>query len=311
MITTMKHNFNSYLGMTKRNILLYFKDKTTIFFSMLAPLIVLFLYIIFLRDTYLSELKESLTGFEDYFLMSDVDNIANSWLLAGILGTSCITVSLNSLHIMVSDKTNNIDYDYKSSPIKGYVVILSYFTGAFLNTFIITGGILTIGLIVLNIIGNLYLSFNTVLLLYLVTILGSASATIIMMVIVSFFKKTSALAAFSGIVSAAIGFIIGAYIPLGSFSDTIQGILSLFPGSHIACLYRNLLMSDVINHINSSLNGIDNGMFNIFVNKAFALNLNMFAYITPKEFMSIYALGSIVIAFGLNLLFYKKSFKRA
>lgn len=311
MENSIKHNFNSYLGMTKRNVLLYFKDKTTIFFSMLAPLIVLFLYIIFLRDTYLSELKSSLSEFDGYFQISDVDNVVNAWLLAGILGTACITVSLNSLHVMVSDKVSKVDYDYQSSPVKGYVVILSYFTAAFLNTFIITSGILTIGLIVLNLIGSLYLDFITILLLYLVTVLGSASATIIMMIIVSFFKKASALAAFSGIVSAAIGFIIGAYIPLGNFSDTVQGVLSLFPGSHIACLYRNLLMSGVINNINTSLNGIDGGMFNTFVNQGFALNLNMFTYTAEKGFMTIYSLASIALAFGINVIFYKKSFKRA
>ena len=49
-----------------------------------------------------------------------------------------------------------------------------------------------------------------------------------------------------------IGFVIGAYIPLGNFSKTIQGVLTIVPGSHIACIYRNLLMSGTLNSINSS-----------------------------------------------------------
>jgi multidrug/hemolysin transport system permease protein len=216
----LKGNFYSYLGMTKRHIFLFFKDKSTLFFSMLSPLIVFFLYVVLLKNTYLSGIKESIEGLEEYVSINDVTSILDSWLLAGILSTSSITVALHSLHIMVSDKSLKIDYDYGSSPVKGHLVILSYFTDAFLNTLIINASILTVGLIVLNIIGNLYLSFSTILLLYLVTILASASATIIMMVIVSFFKKTSALAAFSGIVSAAVGFVVGAYIPLGSFNDT-------------------------------------------------------------------------------------------
>lgn len=306
----LKENFYSYLGMTKRNILLFFKDKSTLFFSMLSPLIVFFLYVVFLKNTYLSGIKESIEGLEEYVSMNDVNSILDSWLLAGILATSSITVALNSLHIMVSDKSLKIDYDYGSSPVKGHIVILSYFTGAFLNTLIINASILTVGLIVLNMIGNLYLSFSTILLLYLVTILASASATIIMMVIVSFFKKTSALAAFSGIVSAAVGFVVGAYIPLGSINDTLQSILSIVPGSHIACLYRNLLMSDIVNHMNISLNGVDNGMFALMINNTFSLNLNMFSYITSKEFMMIYTSASLMIAFGLNVLLYKKTMKR-
>ena len=88
---------NSYFGMTKRNILLFFKDKTTLFFSMLSPLIVFMLYILFLKDAYLSEFIESLKGLEEYFDAKDVENICNAWLLSGVLGTSAITVSLNSL----------------------------------------------------------------------------------------------------------------------------------------------------------------------------------------------------------------------
>ena len=305
-----RQNLNAYLGMTKRNILLFFKDKTTLFFSMLAPLIVFMLYILFLKDTYLDSLKSSLADFKEFIDMKDVDSIANAWLLAGILGTSCITVSLNSLQVMVLDKNNKIDYDYNSSPISNVVVILAYFTGAFINTFLISGGILTIGVIIINSISSLYLSFNTIILLYLVTILGSASATIIMMIVVSFFKRSSALGAFSGIVSAAIGFIIGAYIPLSSLSSEIQGILSLVPGSHIACLYRNLLMNGLMDHINTGLNGIDGGAFNNIINNAFALNLNMFSFETTKSFMAIYSSSSIIIALGINALLYKQTVKR-
>lgn len=309
-MSVFRKNLNSYLGMTKRNILVFFKDKTTLFFSMLAPLIVFFLYIVFLKDTYLSSLKESLSGLEEYVLASDIENIANSWLLAGLLGTSCITVSLNSLHVMVNDKNSKIDYDYNSSPIKGYIVVLSYFTGAFLNTFLITASILTVGLIILNSIGSLYLGFSTVILLYLVTILGCASSTILMMIIVSFFKKSSALGAFSGIVSAAVGFVIGAYIPLGNFSNAIQGILSLVPGSHVACLYRNLLMKNLLEHIDVSLNGMDSHTFISMAKEAFALNLNMFSYTTSNTFMMVYTSISAILALGLNVVLYKRTVKR-
>jgi multidrug/hemolysin transport system permease protein len=108
----LKGNFYSYLGMTNRNILLFLKDKSTLFFSMLSPLIVFFLYVVFLKNTYLSAIKESIEGLEEYVSINDVKSILDSWLLAGILSTSSITVALNSLHIMVSDKSLKIDYDY-------------------------------------------------------------------------------------------------------------------------------------------------------------------------------------------------------
>ena len=137
-----------------------------------------------------------------------------------------------------------------------------------------------------------------------------ASSTILMMIIVSFFKKSSALGAFSGIVSAAVGFVIGAYIPLGNFSNAIQGILSLVPGSHVACLYRNLLMKNLLEHIDVSLNGMDSHTFISMAKEAFALNLNMFSYTTSNTFMMVYTSISAILALGLNIVLYKRTVKR-
>ena len=109
----------------------------------------------------------------------------------------------------------------------------------------------------------------------------------------------------------AVGFVVGAYIPLGSFSKTVQGILSLVPGSHITCLYRNLLMTPLANHIDEALKGIDNFSFSGMVNDVFALKLNMFEFVTSDSFMIIYSSASVVIALVLNIIFYRKAYMRA
>ena len=311
MKLSLKQKFNAYLGMTKRNILMFFKDKTTMFFSMLAPIIVFVLYIVFLKDVYLSGVYTDVEPIKEFFDIKDIENVTNAWLISGVLGTCTITVALNSLQVMVGDKEKKIDFDYNSSPISGSIVVLSYFTGAFINTFLISAGILTASLVVLSIIGNLYLTVTTIILLFLVTILGCASSTLIMMIVVSFFKSSSALGAFSGIISAVVGFVIGSYVPLGSFDTTIQGILTLIPGSHIACLYRNLLMNGVLNNIDAALANIDSGALVIALKDLFALDLNLFTYTVKEAFMYIYSGASAVVALGGNILLYRLASKRS
>lgn len=311
MKMTLKQKNNAFLGMTKRNILVFFQDKATLFFSMLAPLIVFLLYVLFLKNTYSNSIKGTLAGLENYVDMRDIDTLLYAYLLAGVLGTASVTVSLMSLNIMVADKEKKIDFDYNSSPIHGPITVLSYFAGAFINTMFINSGILSIGLIVLYSIGNMYLSAMEILNLYLVTALGAAKSTLIMMVVVSFFKKSSALGAFSGIISSAIGFVIGAYIPLSNFSKPIQGMMSLFPGSHIAALYRNLLLNTIIEHVNASLGGMDQGLFASSIRNALSLNLKMFQYSTPLLFMVVYVAGAGLVALILNIVLYRFSSKRA
>ena len=53
----MKSDFYALAGLTKRGIKIFLKDKAGVFFSLLAPLIVLMLYVIFLGDVQLDSLK--------------------------------------------------------------------------------------------------------------------------------------------------------------------------------------------------------------------------------------------------------------
>ena len=69
-------------------------------------------------------------------------------------------------------------------------------------------------------------------------------------------------------------------------------------------------MNGVLEHINTSLNGIDNGMFYTNVSLSFALNLNVFSLEASKHFMMIYILSSIGLAFILNVVLYRKTIKR-
>ena len=49
-----------FMGLTKRNLLIYFKDKPAIVFSLLTSLIVLVLYLLFLKGTFEASLDSAL-----------------------------------------------------------------------------------------------------------------------------------------------------------------------------------------------------------------------------------------------------------
>lgn len=306
----MRSNLISFLGMTKRNILIYLKDKTTIFFSMLGPIIVLGLYLLFLKQNYVATVNSGLGDLKDIISSKDIDAFINSWLLAGILGTSCITVALNSLSVMVSDKQSRIDYDYKSTPVKSYIVVLAYFTGAFICTLLVCSIVLTAGLIYFAISGAFYLSFIDVIVVYLVLILGTFSSTILMMLLTSFFKKTTAMGAFGGVVTAMVGFLIGAYIPISEFSTGVQTVANIFPGSHVASLLRNTLMSPVLDSMNATLNGIDGGVFVTSMREVFSFDVNFFGHLYGANLMYIYVGISSIVAIFANIFLFKFSSKR-
>lgn len=309
-MNSLIRNFNTYKGMTTRNIKVYMKDRMAIVLSMLTQIIVLGLYLLFLKSNYVDAINSYLTGVENLVSDADIEALVNSWLIAGVIGTSVVTVALNSLSVMVSDKQEKIDFDYNATPAKPYLIVFSYFSGAVVSTFLISSILLTAGLVFLAIGGLFLYTVTDILMLYGIVLLGSISGSIILMLFASFFKKNSTLSSFGILISVAIGFVIGAYMPVSQFGDSVQTVVNLVPGSHIAGMLRNVLMTPAIDNINDALGGIDKGAFAQEIESTFALNLNIFNESVGMNFMLVYSLIAIAVFLVLNLVSYKISSKR-
>ena len=298
----------SFIGLTKRNMLVYLRDRATVFFSLLSPLIILFLYIMFLKQNYINSVKSIIieVGLSDFITAKQIDGFVNSWLISGLLSTSCLTVPLSSLTLIVTDKEKQKDFDLMSSPVKKWKIGVSYLVASFLNTVIITGVILTIGIIIISSSG-LKMEFIDIIKSYLVVILGSLSGSAFMYMIVSFFKSNSAVGAFTGIVCAASGFLIGAYMPISMFSKWLQIVANVIPGSHIAGLFRNILMGNSLNDMNSV---IQSPIFIQSMNEGFSLELNFFGTMIKENVMWIYSLLSLGLLIVVDIIVFIKASKR-
>ena len=268
------------------------------------------LYLLFLRGTFIDALEKYLECAKGLIDEKDIDVFANMLLLSGVIGSSVITVSYSSLVTIVADKQAKIDYDISATPVTRVKIIVCYLIAAFINSFIISAILLTGGLIIVSLLGNTYLSFINVLALYGITLLGSLSATTILMLLVILFKTTNSAGAFQGLLCAAVGFIIGAYIPISQFSTPIQTICNLFPGSHITALYRNVLLNGVIENMNSSMNGLDNGSLAATLKEVFSVNLNMFDNYIMVDGMLWYVLAIIIASLITITILFNKLYKR-
>lgn len=309
-MTDIKRNFRSYRGMTIRNIKVYAKDKMAILLSLLTQIIVLGLYLMFLKSNYVDIINNGLEGFKDLVSKADIEGLVNSWLISGVIGTSVVTVALNTLNLMVKDKEDKIDSDYRASSVKGSTVVMSYFSGAVASTFIISSILLSAGYIFLACTGTFCLDIPQQLLVYALTLLGSVSGTLVLMLFISFFKKSATLSSFGVMVSASIGFIVGAYVPVSQFSENVQTIVNLVPGSQIAAMMRNILVGPAIDNIDKTLDGIDKGQFAEKAREMFALKLKIFGTEVDTGFMLTYSFIIIAVFAVLNIALYKISSKR-
>ena len=299
-----------FIGFTRRNLIIYFKDVLAIFFSLLTSIIIFILYLLFLKGTFVDALNGTLNGLESFVSGTDIDMLANGILLTGILGTAMITVPYTCLQTIVKDRESGVDSDICATPLKRWKIVLSYFTASTLCSFIMTSLILTVGLVVLNFMGDLHLSAQSLLAAYGLMFLGSVSSTALFMLAMLFFKSSSTSTAFFGILSAAAGFVIGAYIPLSQFSEGVQGFCNLFPASHITSLIRNILLSGIADNIDSSIGGVDNGAFISAVKDTFSFNAHAFGTDFSGMNSVLYVGVFALVCIAAMMVVYSKTYKK-
>ena len=301
------------LGLIKRNLLLFFKDWQSILFSLLTSIIVLVLYLLFLKGTFVSAMQsamEQYPGLVSMIAETDIDMFANLLLLTGILGSAMISVPFSCITTLVRDRANKVDYDILATPMKRGQIIFAYFVSAVLSSTLLTGFILAIGLVGVSLQGDTHLNAIQLVKSFAVVALGSISASAIFMIVVLFFKSVSACEAFFGILSAASGFVIGAYIPISQFSDGVQTVCNLFPASQITIILRNILLNGLLEHINTSLAGTDQGMFVLSLKEYFTFQAKLFNGYLDMNKMLEYILGVILFCIVAQILIYSGSYKK-
>ena len=301
------------LGFIKRNVLLFFKDWQSILFSLLTSIIVLVLYLLFLKGTFVSAIQsamEQYPGLASMVPQKDIDMFANLFLLSGILGSAMISVPFSCITVVVKDRANKVDYDILATPMKREQIILAYFISAVLTSILLNSIILAVGLIGIRMQGNMYLNISQVVKAFSIIALGSISASAIFMIIVLFFKTVSACEAFFGILSAASGFVIGAYIPISQFSNEVQTVCNLFPASQITIMLRNILLNGLLEHINTSLQGVDQGMFVLSLKEYFTFQAKLFKGYLDMNKMLEYILGVILFCIVAQIMIYSGSYQK-
>jgi len=299
-----------FIGLTKRNVQIYFKDLHSVIFSLLTSIIVFVLYLLFLKGTFVSAIEGTMQGLENFINAEDVKMFVNGVLLVGILGSATITIPYNCLTTIVKDRERKVDYDILATPVKRWQIILSYLTAAVISSFLMTSLLLSAGLIILSFLGNMHLTLLNILGAYAVIFLGCTSSSALFMSIVLFFRSSSAAGAFFGILSAAAGFVIGAYIPISQFSSKIQTLCNLFPASQICALLRNMLLNGCIDEMNRSIGGVDNGVFSQALRQSMTFNASLFNKSLSVNSMYIYIALFTFVSLLVMIFLYTKVYKK-
>lgn len=233
-------------NLVARNCKLFFRDRSLSVTAFIAPLILLFLFVAFLGDVYRDSLTSVLQGAEIEKKL--VEGFASGWLVSSLMAVSAISISFTANLIMVQDKITGRISDLTVAPVAQSTLALGYY----LSTALVTLGIcylaLGVGFIWIAISGW-YLSVSDVFLTLLDVLLLVLFGTALSSIVCRFVKSQGGITAVELIVSAAYGFLCGAYMPISSLAKGLADFLSILPGTYGTVLLHEHLMGGAIDKI--------------------------------------------------------------
>ncbi len=232
------------MALIQRNTKLLFRDKGMFFAILMTPLILLLLFVTFLGDIYRDIFTSAIP---EGIVVSDrvIDGCVGSYLLSSLLAVCCVTVSFMANMMIVHDKVTGARKDIDMTPVKPSVMAMGYYLSSVITALIICLITLGIGFMYLGIVGW-YLTVADILLMLLDIVLLVLFGTALSSVLYHFLSTQGQITAVSAIVSAAYGFLCGAYMPISSFSTGLQKLLSLLPGTYGTVLLRSHTMGGAL-----------------------------------------------------------------
>lgn len=234
----------------RRNVLLYFRDYTAVFFSLLSMIIVLALMVVFLGSMNSENVVYALEQFggarDAAADKANADYLIQMWTLAGILIVNTVTVTLTVMGKMVEDEADHKLASFYVAPVKRIQIALGYIGSAWLTGFVMSLFTLAVGELYMVFCGHPLLPADSLWklagLLFLNTFVYAALAYLLALLV----HSNSAWGGLQTIVGTLVGFIGAIYLPVSMLSDGVMKVLKCFPVLHGAAMMREICIRDAL-----------------------------------------------------------------
>ena len=238
-------NAKSYLkqvgAFTARNIRIFFKDKGTVISALIAPLVILLLYVLFLHSVLKGTFESNLVDMPITLDAKLVNGFIAAYEVSSILAVCGVTVAFIANMAMVDDRMTGAYSDLSITPAPRSVLVLGYYFATAIVTAAVCYIALAAGFCYNAAMGwgiSVEDGFSIILDVLLTCLFGTAFSSIVCY----FLKTRGAVNAVSTIVSTVYGFICGAYYPIAQFAKGIADFVMCLPGTYCTGLLRTHFM---------------------------------------------------------------------
>ena len=289
------------MALSIRNLRLFVRDKALVFFSFLSVIIILGLYVLFLGDIQVQNIRSMIQ-----MDIPEIDALVYAWMLPGLIAVASITLSLGNMGRLVDDAQGENLNDFLVSPLKRTQLILSYLISSIIITSFISVCMFALSIVIVKLKGGPWLNLEQILQSLGIIVLLIISSALLSLYIASWVKTQNTYGVVNSMVGTFIGFVTGAYMPMGIMPVFVQNMFNILPVSLGASLLRQVYLSPILDTVFKNAPAEMLSEYRYFQ----GVDLKVFGRILTPEFMYIGIFVSIVLLFILNFLRFKNLSKR-
>lgn len=300
-----------FLAITGRNMKIYLRDRGAVFFSLLSTMIVVGLMVFFLGDMNIDAITDLLGQFPGREALEDKKNaelLILSWTSAGILSINAVTVTLASYSGMIKDRVNGKLNSIYTAPVSRITIAAGYIAAAWISSVVIC----VVTLLVTEIYGVLQgmsaFSALTHLQLLGLIMVNSFIYAALMYPVALLAKTEGAWSGLGTIIGTLVGFLGGIYIPIGSLSSGIAGLMKCTPVIYSTAMFRSVMNEGMIE---DTFAGVPAEVVSEY-RKVMGIDLEVFDRIltVTDEWILLVFCGIILLMIGAVMLKYGKKTDR-
>lgn len=231
-------------SLLRRNVLIFVRDRSAVFFSVLSMLIMLGLMVLFLGDASSRDIVKVLeqTGGERDAVRDreHAEYLVQMWTLAGILTSNTITVTMTVMANMIKDKTTNRLASFFITPIGRLQIALGYILSAWSLGTMMCMVTLTAAQGYMAVSGQPVLAWDACLKLAGMIALNAFVYAAIAYLAALFVDSESAWSGLLTITGTLVGFAGAIYLPMAALPEKVATVLKYLPVLHGASMMRRV-----------------------------------------------------------------------
>lgn len=300
-----------FMTFTGRNLKSYFRDRGSVFFSLLSMLIVIFLMVFFLGDMYIENTVNVLRDFPGRNEVADRKNaelLILIWNFAGILSINAVTVTLAVYSVMIKDRVTGKLSSIYTAPVSRGVIAGGYIAAAWIASVLVCTVTLSITEIYAIIKGMDVFSFVTHMQLMGLIAVNSFVYAAFMYILAMIAKTEGAWSGIGTVIGTLVGFLGGIYVPIGSLAKSIGTIMKCTPIIYGTSMFRSIMTKNIAE---AAFSGVPEEVLEEY-RIVTGIHLEIFdrTVSITEEWVGLFVFGILLLAVGIMMLKYGRKADR-